>query len=175
MDFKVALKKIISVFEEEQIPYMIVGGLALSYYNRYRFTANIDCVIQIYSFQVGKIVKHFPDWLPFLSRFEENLEKGLLFNITDFETGIRYDFMPYQDSAYDRTAFERRKAVPFFEIRCFIASPEDLLISKLRWYAISKSGKQLDDIKFLLQEESLDRPYLEIWVNRLNMLRHGLF
>jgi len=42
-----------------------------------------------------------------------------LFNITDFETGIRYDFMTYKDSDYNWTAFERRKEVEFFGIKCY--------------------------------------------------------
>lgn len=34
MDFQKSLQKIIHVFEEEKINYMIVGGFAMSYYNR---------------------------------------------------------------------------------------------------------------------------------------------
>lgn len=175
MNFQKSLQKIVHVFEEEKINYMIVGGFAMSYYNRFRFTADIDCVIQIYPHDVEKIIQYFPDWLPFVDSYKENVERGILFNITDFETGIKYDFMPYQDSDYNWTAFERRHKVEFFGAECFIAAPEDLIISKLRWYDISRSAKQLEDIKFLLKEVTLDKQYLEIWVNRLNILRHGLF
>ncbi len=56
MDFQKSLQKIVRVFEEERIKYIIVGGFAMSYYNRFRFTADIDCVIQIYAHDVEKIV-----------------------------------------------------------------------------------------------------------------------
>lgn len=175
MEFQKGLRKIVHVFEEEAISYMIVGGFAMSYYNRFRFTADIDCVIQIYSHHVPQIVRHFPDWLPFVDSFKENVDRGILFNLTDFDTGIKYDFISYQDSDYNWTAFERRRKVEFFGVTCFIAAPEDLIISKLQWYAISKSAKQLEDVKFLVAEATLDKQYLEYWTKRMNIINYGLY
>ena len=60
MDLQKGLKKIITIFNDENIPYMIVGGFATSFYNQYRFTADIDCVLQIYPNHIEKIVKYFP-------------------------------------------------------------------------------------------------------------------
>jgi hypothetical protein len=175
MDLIDGFKKIINVFNEEDIGYMIVGGFATSFYNQYRFTADIDIVLQIYTRDIEKIVKHFPDWLPFLDAFKGNAARGIVFNLTDFETGVKYDFMVYQDSDYNWTAFERRHKVKFNDVDCYIASPEDLVIAKLMWYNISKSGKQLDDIKFLLKLENLDKNYIELWTTKLFINRHGLF
>ncbi len=169
------LEKIINVLETEEIPYMVVGGFAVNYYNRARFTNDIDFVLQIYPFHIEKIIKHFPDWIPFLESFKDSAEKGMLFNITDFETGVKYDFMMYKHSEYNWTAFERRQEVDFLGIKCKIASPEDLIISKLKWYESSGSEKQLGDIVFLLNETELNKKYLEIWTNRLLINRHGLF
>ena len=154
---------------------MIVGGFAMSYYNRFRFTADIDCVLQIYPHHIEKIVRHFPDWLPFLKQFQESAHQGTLFNFTDFETGVKYDMMLYEDSDYNWKAFERRRQVKFMDIDCFISAPEDLIISKLRWYELSNSAKQLEDIKFLLLEPGIDQPYLDRWASRLKIPRYGLF
>ena len=175
MDFKRGLEKIVTIFESEEIPYMIVGGFAMSFYNRFRFTADIDCVLQIYPSDVEKIIQYFPEWSSMLKGLKESAAKGLLFNITDFETGVKYDFMPYQDNDYNWQAFSRKKLVDFMGISCFISSPEDLIIAKLKWYALSKSAKQLEDIQFLLKLKQLDANYLELWTNRLNILRYGLF
>ncbi len=175
MDFRKGLEKIVEIFETESIGYMVVGGFALSYYNRFRFTADIDCVIQVYPHHVEQIIKYFPDWLHSLEFFKDSALRGRLFNITDFETGVKYDFMPYIDSDYNYVAFERRRKVDFMDISCFIATPEDLVIAKLKWYEMSESAKQLEDIKFLLTLSELDFQYLEGWVNRLNIRRYGLF
>jgi len=175
MDFLKGLQKIVEIFNVEDIPYMIVGGFAMSYYNRFRFTADIDCVLQIYPSHVEKIVRHFPDWMPFLEGFKESTSRGTMFNLTDFETGVKYDFMVYQDSDYNWSAFERRRQVDYAGITCFISTPEDLVISKLRWYAISQSAKQMEDLQFLLKESSLDMQYLQQWTFQLNLNRYGLF
>lgn len=175
MDFKRGLQKITQALEEENISYMIVGGFAMSFYNRFRFTADMDLVLQIHPHDIDRIVKYFPEWEPFIDSFKKSAEIGQLFNLTDFESGLKYDFILYQDSDYNWTAFQRRKQVNFMGIDCFISSPEDLIIAKLLWYAASGSAKQLEDIKFLLTLSDLNHQYLDIWTTRLTINRHGLF
>lgn len=175
MDLQKGFIKLIHIFDTENIPYMIVGGFATSYYNRYRFTADIDCVLQIYPNHIEKIVRHFPEWLPQLEAFRGNAERGIVFNLIDFDSGIKYDFMLYQDSDYNWEAFSRRQKIEFEGVSCFIASPEDLIISKLIWYNISKSGKQKEDIQFLLTLENLNKWYIELWTSKLFINKHGLF
>jgi len=172
--FSRALQKITKILEEEEIDYMIVGGFATSYHNRARTTNDIDIVLQIYPRHVGKILQHFSEWLPFEEQFKESVSRGMMFNITDFDTGIRYDFMVYQDSDYNWTAFKRREQVEFFETKCYICSKEDLIISKLNWYNISQSEKQLEDLKFLLLDASLKMDYIKSWVNSLNLKTYGI-
>jgi len=120
--FAKALKKITDILNEEEINYMIVGGFAVSFHNRARTTNDIDLVLQIYPHHVKSILKHFPEWQGFEESFMESAKRGMLFNITDFDTGIRYDFMTYQDSDYNWRAFERRKEVEFFGIKCYIST-----------------------------------------------------
>ena len=175
MNLQKGFQKIVKILEEEDISYMVVGGFATGYYNRYRFTADIDIVLQMYIHQIEKIVKHFPHWMHFLEGFKENAKRNIVFNLTDFETGVKYDFMVYHDTDYNWAAFQRRKKVSFSDIECFISSPEDLIISKLKWYEISKSGKQFEDLKFLMTLEDLDRDYLMTWALKLNINRYGLF
>ena len=172
--FSKALQKIVDALNQEEIDYMIVGGFAVSYHNRARTTNDIDIVLQIYPAHVVDILKHFPEWQAFEEPFKTSVLHGQLFNITDFETGIRYDFMTYQDSDYNWTAFERREAVQLWDIDCFISSKEDLVISKLRWYNISPSDKQWEDLQFLLLDEALDFNYLQLWTQKLNLKTHGL-
>lgn len=172
--FEKALNRITDILNEEEIDYMIVGGFAVSYHNRARTTNDIDIVLQIYPRHIKSLLKHFPEWQDFEDAFMDNVRKGMLFNITDFQTGIRYDFMTYQDSDYNWTAFERRREIEFLGIKCFISAKEDLVISKLKWYNITPSEKQMEDLKFLLLDGNLNMNYLKIWTNRLNINTHGL-
>lgn len=168
------LKKIVSVLEQEDINYMIVGGFAMSYFNLARFTTDIDFIVQIHPIDVEKILKHFPEWENFNDAFKESVQFGRMFNLLDFNTGVKYDFMSFKDSDYNWTAFERRQRVDFMGVECYISSPEDLIISKLIWYGISKSEKQKTDILYQLNEVKLDKNYIELWLTRQNILRYGI-
>ncbi|MEL7251283.1 MAG: DUF6036 family nucleotidyltransferase [Bacteroidota bacterium] len=137
--FARALKKITNILNEAKIDYMLVGGFAVSFHNRARTTNDIDIVLQIYPRDVGKIVAHFPEWKSFEKSFAESVQAGQMFNITDFETGIRYDLMTYQDSDYNWIAFQRREQLEYFGITCYMCTKEDLIISKLSWYNIRQS------------------------------------
>ncbi len=72
-------------------------------------------------------------------------------------------------------AFKRKHQVDFMGIECYIAAPEDLIISKLQWFHLSKSGKQWDDLEFLIRLDGLNREYLDLWTNKLFINRYGLF
>lgn len=172
--FVKALSKITEILNKEKINYMIVGGFAVSYHNRARTTNDIDLLLQIYPRDVESILKYFPDWQGFEDSFKESVRYGIVFNITDFETGIRYDFMTYKDSDYNWVAFERREEVEYMGISCYISSKEDLVLSKLRWYNISRSEKQMEDLKFLLLDKTLNKNYLLTWISKLNLKSYGL-
>lgn len=172
--FAKALRKITSILDSEEIDYMIVGGFAVSFHNRARVTNDIDLILQIYPRHIEQIIKHFPEWEGFEQSFKQSVKQGMLFNITDFETGIRYDFMTYQDSDYNWRAFERRKKVEFFGVPCYISSKEDLIISKLMWYNITPSEKQMEDLRFLLLDENLNFNYIQSWISTLKINTHGL-
>lgn len=171
---KDALDKIVDVLEAEQIDYMIVGGFATSYHNRSRTTNDIDLVVQIYPTSVKDIIKHFPEWVAVTNEMTELFEQRGLFNLTDWKTGIRFDFMAYKDSDYNWSAFERRKKEAFFEREVYLCSIEDLIIGKLQWYDSSRSEKQLSDLMYLLQAPELDWVYLNKWIDQLNIRTHGI-
>jgi hypothetical protein len=121
-----------------------------------------------------KIINHFPEWKDHKDSFVESAKFGSMFNITDFETGIRYDFITYKDSDYNYCAFERREQVAFFGRPCWMISLEDLIISKIQWYNISQSEKQLEDLKFLLLDSDLDMQYINSWIFNLQLKTYGL-
>lgn len=171
--FVQALQKITDILHTENIDYMLVGGFAVSYHNRARTTNDIDIVLQIYPAHVARILKYFPEWKAYEESFKSSVQFGQLFNITDFESGIRYDFISFTDSDYNWKAFERRERVDFYGITCYICSKEDLVISKLQWYNITQSSKQKEDIFFLLLDTSLNMSYIKSWVNHLKLNTYG--
>lgn len=171
---KDALWKIVDVLEAESIDYMIVGGFAASYHNRSRTTNDIDVVVQIYPNSVKDILKHFPEWVSVTKEMTELFEQRGLFNITDWQTGIRFDIMAYKDSDYNWAAFQRREKAEFLEREVYLCAVEDLIIGKLQWYDMSRSEKQLGDLMYLAKSPDINWDYLNRWVDQLSINTHGI-
>ncbi len=82
--------------------------------------------------------------------------------------------MAIDHSEYNQMAFNRRKKVTFLGVACSISTIADLFILKLKWYNISPSEKQMEDLKFLILDKSIDEAYLNYWIPKLNLNTHGL-
>ena len=104
----------------------------------------------------------------------ELFEQRGLFNITDWQTGIRFDIKAYQDSDYNWAAFDRKTQQLFLERLVYLCAAEDLIIGKLRWYDMSRSEKQLSDLMYLVKSPNIDWSYLNYWINQLNINTYGI-
>jgi hypothetical protein len=78
------------------------------------------------------------------------------------------DCIARKSSEYRRTEFERRRKITILDFTTWIASKEDLIISKLYWAKDSHSELQLRDVKNLLAT-GFDTAYLERWTRQLGL------
>ena len=85
-----------------------------------------------------------------------------------FASGIKVDLIVRKDSEYRHVEFARRKAVDLAGVSTWIASREDLILSKLVWAREANSELQRRDVATLLGE-SVDRKYLDHWAARLGV------
>jgi hypothetical protein len=79
-----------------------------------------------------------------------------------------------ENSAYAREQFARRRRYSFpieNETEVWLASPEDIVISKLRWGLRSESEKQPRDVLAILkvQQGELDYQYIHQWVAEFDL------
>lgn len=65
--------------------------------------------------------------------------------------------------------FERRLEVDFLDMKIFLVSQEDLLLSKLIWIQEIQSSIQIEDIKTLSALETLDWDYIRHWVKEMKL------
>jgi hypothetical protein len=101
---------------------------------------------------------------------QDAVARRSMFNLIDTTTGDKVDFWLLTFDAFDTARFARRKRVRLFGETVSVASPEDAILSKLRWAKFSGgSHKQLVDAVriFEVQHDALDRSYLNEWVSRL--------
>ena len=93
------------------------------------------------------------------------------FNVIDFATGWKTDFIIAQDTEYARTAMSRRMLVDIGGSRVYVATPEDVILAKLQWAKLTNSERQLQDAAGIVrtQGSNLDVEYIESWVRELGL------
>lgn len=162
------LAAIAETLKDLDIPYAITGGMAIYVWGRPRFTADIDVIVQLYEKDVGAL--SFA--LKRLSKasyvdtgmMQWALERKGEFNYIDGASGIKVDFWVLKKGEFEENQLRRRIGKKVLNKTVFFVSPEDLILSKLRWYTISESSRQLEDVESILKiQRRLDWKYLSQW------------
>lgn len=162
------LAAIAETLKDLDIPYAITGGMAIYVWGRPRFTADIDVIVQLYEKDVGALSLA----LKRLSKasyvdtemMQWALERKGEFNFIDGASGIKVDFWVLKKGEFEENQLRRRIGKKVLNKTVFFVSPEDLILSKLRWYTISESSRQLEDVESILKiQRGLDWKYLSRW------------
>ncbi len=164
MEIEDLLVKISKILDEIKIPYAITGGMAVSVWGRPRYTADIDIIIKLIlkdiDLFVNKLIKIDKDVYVSKDAIKEALINKSEFNFVDPNSGLKVDFWIVDDSS-DKQEIERgiKKIIDGQKIN--FVSPEDLILSKLVWYVLSQSTRQLEDIKSVLNISSVNLDYIK--------------
>lgn len=164
------LERICQILTNLKIPYMLSGSVAMNFYADPRTTQDIDIVVEMYDYDVPSFIKMLDDKFYYFQEgiYEEIRRKGM-FNIIDFETGYKVDFITMKKDLYEQVKFQNRRKTVYDNIELWIISPEDLIISKLQWIQTLESDKQKNDIVNLLDNEQLDLDYIKNWCRTLKL------
>ncbi len=167
------------LFESMNIPYYVTGGVAAIAYGESRTTQDLDVVIAVQSEDIQRLATE----LESLGFYVPNLEDaiaGRMLQVTEMATISRADLViadldTIEGKEYEQIKFDRRQS--YFlqdDLQIYLASPEDVVISKLLWGQHSQSQKQWRDVLGVLktQQELLDFEYVYDWAMRLD--RAGL-
>ncbi|MCU0350718.1 MAG: hypothetical protein MUF43_07810 [Flavobacterium sp.] len=170
------LKQICTELDKQNILYMVSGSLALNIYATPRMTRDIDIIIELAEQDIDKFMQIFKDnFYIYQPSVEEEVRRKGMFNVIDNRTGYKADFIILKDTEYRQLEFGRRKRNAILGFEAWIVAIEDLIISKLIWTQELQSNRQLEDIKNLLDNPSVDREYLKLWCKKLNLNTFHLF
>jgi hypothetical protein len=94
-----------------------------------------------------------------------------MFNIIDVTTGWKVDLIIRKDRPFGREEFARRRPAIIAGVATYLLTPEDAILSKLEWYAMSGSDIQRRDVVEMVvaNVDSLDRGYLDRWTDELGL------
>jgi hypothetical protein len=155
---------------------MLSGSVAMSIYVLPRATRDFDFVVNLQEKNIDLLVEHFKDgFYCDEDAVHEAVTKKSMFNIIDHKSGYKADFVVLKDEDYRITEFDRRRQADFFGTPVYIVSAEDLLLSKLIWIQELQSSIQIEDIKNLAAISTLDKSYINFWIDKLNLNTFELF
>lgn len=170
---------ILDAIEATDTEYMLGGALAVMAYAEARATQDVDLVInlpleriQAFSQELEKRQVLIPPDI-ILERFIQPQGDIPLSGIHLY-SGQRADiFLLTADDPLRVSALARKRRFdlgkPLGQV--FVHAPEDLILYKLRYFALSEQDKHIRDIAALLygQRGKLDASYLNRWVSSLGL------
>lgn len=168
------LKHVVNAFESLGIRYLVTGSIASIFYGEPRFTNDIDIVAEINEYHIPGLLKLFPYDEFYISEdaVRDAIKYNHQFNIIHPSSGLKIDVIISKRDVFDNSRFERIKRIsPIEDTQANFASPEDVIIMKMRYYKEGQSEKHLRDITSMLKisDEIIDRKYIEQWVEKFDL------
>jgi len=152
---------------------MLTGSFASAFHGAPRTTQDVDIVIAPTLGSLQKLVKQLPEEEYYVSRDAALQAYGAesLFNVIDLNSGWKIDFIIRKSRPFSLEEFERRREADMLGTRLYIASAEDVILSKLEWAKMSSSERQVNDVAGIVrtQGDALDLEYVERWVAALGL------
>lgn len=168
------MQKVVDFFEREGVPYRVVGSMASIAYGEPRFTNDVDMLVELSEDQAERIGQEFPhpEYYVSVPAIREAIRQRHQFDILHPPSGLKVDVILCKDTEFGRadlTLGQRLKSEGFYD--AWFASPENVILMKLRYFQEGGSEKHLRDIAsvLLVQAEAIDRTYLDEWANKLGV------
>ena len=157
--------RVIDALSAAGIPFMLVGSFSSNFYGIPRSTKDADFVVQLEEGQLERLGGQLgPDF---------NLDPQLCFetNTGTFKHLVELKGKPFKAELFivsgdphDQERWRRRREVALLGRRVCLPSPEDVVITKLRW-ARSKDKDDVRDV-IAVQHGQLDWTYIHQWCDR---------
>jgi len=168
------LAQITAALGRAGIRYAVGGSVASSARGVWRSTLDIDLIAAIRADQAQILAAALgPDWYADPEMIRDAIKAGRSFNVIQKRLAYKVDIFPATEE-FHLAQLERATIVTLAseQIPCTVATAEDILLAKLRWYRDGGevSERQWNDIVDLIGANvSLDADYLQMWAARLGV------
>ncbi len=146
------------------VPYLLAGSFSSNYYGVPRSTKDADFVIQLGDVPVMRLKTVLPENFLLDPQVEFETVTGTLRNVVTVNRGeFKIELFRLSTDAHDQSRFQRRVAVSGFGTTVFFPTPEDVIVTKLRWLRAKDRADLMQVIA--AQSSSLDWDYIYRWAD----------
>jgi hypothetical protein len=169
---------LLSVLEGLGIPYFAGGSVASSIHGIARYTQDVDIVADVNPDQVEVLANQLgAEYYADSGQMLEAIRYGRSFNAIHLASGFKIDiFLLGEDSFHARELARSERKVWNADqenrVEIQVASAEDTILSKLRWYKLGGqiSDRQWNDVLGIATSRPLDWQYLWSWGPALGIM-----
>jgi hypothetical protein len=171
VSFADTLADVIGRLDLAEVPYMVTGSLASSYHGEPRSTLDVDIVIDPETATLERLVDALLEASFYVDRgvATQALAERSQFNAISGDS-VKVDFIIRKARPFSVTEFARREPADLLGTMGYVATAEDVVLSKLEWAAASGSDRQVRDAAAIVAiDEALDRTYIARWAAALGV------
>ncbi len=166
------LRLLVSLLNEAEIRYMVVGSFASTFYGEPRMTRDIDLVVDPSLESIALVVERLgslEEGRFYVGDAQTAVTNRDMFNVIDNVTGWKVDLIVRKGRAFSQSELDRRVAAQLGGVDVFVSSAEDTVLAKLEWGSKSGSDRQFSDAVAVIRAQELDREYMELWATELGI------
>lgn len=165
------LRTVVAALEAADIPHMLTGSFASAIHGQPRATRDIDIVIDPGTAEIEILVGLLPEERFYVGDARAALADRDMFNVIDVTSGWKVDLIIRKDRPFSREELARRRPAVVAGVETYLSTPEDAILSKLEWHAMSGSDTQRRDVveMIIANLDTLDRTYLDRWADELDL------
>lgn len=161
-----AVAAVIEALDASDVPYMIVGSLASNFHGIPRATRDADFVIELDPGGLSRVSAALarPLSLDQQGAFEA-VTATLRFIVRLEGSPFVCELFVRSDDPHDVERFRRRLRVRALDRAVWIATAEDMVVTKLRWALDAERAKDREDVRNMLavRGDTLDWEYVNRW------------
>jgi hypothetical protein len=157
--------RLFDALESLGVPYM-VGTFSSNLYGLPRCTLDADFVIKFDNVPVSRLRQQLgPGFHVDTQTSFEPVSGAYRIFASHVASAFRGELFPLSDDPHDRERFARRRRAAFPEREGFVATPEDVVVTKLRWSKGGSRPRDIEDVRNVIigQKVRLDWDYIRRW------------
>ncbi|HVX83912.1 MAG TPA: nucleotidyl transferase AbiEii/AbiGii toxin family protein [Phycisphaerae bacterium] len=151
------------------IAFMLVGAFSASFHGIARSTEDADFVLRVDDLNVGALSRSLGATFRLDPQVKlETFTMGSYYTIRHLDSDFSVDLFLLKEDPHDQASFSRRVLVSYGAGNVYVSSPEDLVVTKLRWSQGGRRAKDISDARGVLAVQTpaqLDVAYMRRWAD----------